>query len=185
MKRLLILLMALALLVVPAMAEEIPADSSAGATSEESTDPVTIDTTTTKEEDGVVVNVTIAQPETAADSSAESGAASSEETAASSLEDLPVVQSFSTLSPNLLAADASGDGSAAMADVITAVFGEYHRQTYTVSHYDSSGNVIATSTEFVPGLAGLDYAWIAGVSLFALVLAGLLRLIGGLLRQCK
>jgi len=183
MKRILVLLMALFLLVVPVMAEDLPADSSAGATSEEPTDPVTIDTTTTKEEDGVVVNVTIAQPETAAVSSAESGAASSEETAASSTEDLPVVQSFSTSSPDLLAAGASLDGSTAMADVVTAVFGEYQRQTYTVTHYDSSGNVIGTSTEFVPGLAGLDYAWIAGVSLFALVLAGFLRLIGGLLRR--
>jgi hypothetical protein len=43
--------------------------------------------------------------------------------------------------------------------------------------------VIATSTEFVPGLAGLDYAWIAGAVLFALMLAGFLRLIGGLLRR--
>lgn len=191
MKRLLILLMALALLAVPAMAEEIPADSSADVTAEEPaaepteepTDPVTIDTTTTKEDDGVVVNVTIAQPEVAPDSSAESGAASSEEAAASSEEDLPVVHSFSTLSPDLLTADASGDGSAAMADVVTAVFGEYQHKTYTVTQYDSSGNVIATSTEYVPGLAGLDYAWIAGVSLFALVLAGFLRLIGGLLRK--
>lgn len=183
MKRLLVLLMALFLLAVPAIAEELPADSSAGATSEEPTHPVTIDTTTTKEDDGVVVNVTIAQPEAAADSSAESGDSSSGEAAASSSEDLPVVQSFSTSSPDLLAADASSDGSSVMADVVTAVFGEYHRQTYTVSHYDSSGNVIATSTEFVPGLAGLDYAWIAGVSLFALLLAGFLRLIGGLLRK--
>lgn len=185
MKRLLVLLMALFLLVVPAMAEELPADSSADTSAETPVDPVTIDTTTTKEEDGVVVNVTIAQPETAAASSAESGATSSEDATASASEDLPVVQSFSTSSPDLLAADATVGGTSAMADVVTAVFGEYQRQTYTVSHYDSSGNVIATSTEFVPGLAGLDYAWIAGVSLFALVLAGLLRLIGGLLRQCK
>ncbi|MPN35292.1 hypothetical protein SDC9_182789 [bioreactor metagenome] len=69
-----------------------------------------------------------------------------------------------------------------MADVVTALLGEYQRQTYTVQQMDSEGNVISTSTEYVPGLAGLDYPWIAGALLFGLVLAGFLRLIGGLLR---
>jgi hypothetical protein len=206
MKRLLILLMALLLLAVPAMAEEFPADSSADVTAEEPADLTTTEEpaaqsaeepalepteeptslaedTIATEEDTVVSNDTIAQPDTAPDSSSEDDSSSSEEAAASSEEDLPVVQSFSTLSPDLLAADASGDGSAAMADVVTAVFGEYLHRTYTVTQYDSTGNVIATSTEYVPGLAGLDYAWIAGVSLFGLVLAGLLRMIGGLLRK--
>lgn len=188
MKRILLLLMALLVLGVPVAAAELPAESTGTESiSEEITQPVadvpSVDATATKDEEGVTVNVTIAQPETAAVSSAESDTASSAEAAVSSAEDSPLVRAFSTSSPDLLAAGAPDGSASTMADVVTAVFGEYQRRTYTVNHYDSGGNVIATSTEFVPGLAGLDYSWISGVSLFALVLSGFLRLIGGLLRR--
>lgn len=70
-----------------------------------------------------------------------------------------------------------------MTEVIQQVLGEYQRQTYTITEVDSSGNVIGTSTEYVPGLAGLDYHWIAGAILFGLFIAGLFKLLGGLIRS--
>lgn len=177
MKRFLVLLLSLLVLTVPAMADELPEDIAEDVATEELVDPVTIDTTTTKE-DGVVVNVTIAQPEIPAEPVGED----LEEAESASVENTPLVQTFSVSSPDILYSLEPLDGSAAMADVVTAVLGEYQRQTYTVQQLDAEGNVIATSTEFVPGLAGLDYPWIAGAVLFALFLAGVLRLIGGLIR---
>lgn len=177
MKRFLVLLITLLLLTVPAMADELPEVMSEDVVTEELPDPVTIDTTK-KEENGVIVNVTIAQPE----ASAESAGENLEAVESASSENAPLVRTFSVSSPDVMAALESLDGSAAMADVVIAVLGEYQRQTYTVQQMDSEGNVIATSTEYVPGLAGLDYPWIAGSVLFALLLAGFLRLIGGLLR---
>lgn len=73
--------------------------------------------------------------------------------------------------------------SSVMADVIQDVLGEYQRQTYTVVEVDSDGNVIGTSTEYVPGLAGLDYHWLAGALFFALFITGLFKLLGGLFRR--
>lgn len=178
MKRLLVLLLTLLLLTVPAMADELPEDMTEPPATEEKTDPVTVDTATT-EENGVVVNVTIAQPETPV----EPAGGNLEAAESVSAEDAPLVRTFSVSSPDVMAAMESLDGSAAMVDVVTAVLGEYQRQTYTVQQLDSEGNVLSTSTEYVPGLAGLDYPWIAGAALFALVLAGLFRLIGGLMRS--
>lgn len=65
--------------------------------------------------------------------------------------------------------------------VVKALFGSYTPKTYNVTTYLSDGTAVQ-STEIVPGLAGLDYEWIAGAALFALVLYGLLRLIGGLIK---
>lgn len=177
MKRFLVLLITLLLLTVPAMADELPEDIAEDVATEEPADPVIIDTQT-KEDNGVVVNVTIAQPEIPAEPVGED----LEEAESAIVEDAPLVRTFSVSSPDVVAALESLDGSSAMADVVTAVLGEYQRQTYTVQQMDSEGNVIATSTEYVPGLAGLDYPWIAGSVLFGLLLAGFLRLIGGLLR---
>ncbi|WP_312940592.1 hypothetical protein [Oscillibacter sp.] len=177
MKRFLVLLITLLLLTVPAMADELPEDIAEDVATEEPADPVIIDTQT-KKDNGVVVNVTIAQPEIPTEPVGED----LEETESALVEDAPLVRTFSVSSPDVVAALESLDGSAAMSDVVTAVLGEYQRQTYTVQQMDSEGNVISSSTEYVPGLAGLDYPWIAGAVLFGLLLAGFLRLIGGLLR---
>lgn len=79
--------------------------------------------------------------------------------------------------------DPSEDLASTMASVIEGVLGEYHREIYTVTEYDSEGNVIATSTQYVDGLAGLDYAWISGAMIFGLCIAGLFKLLGGLIRS--
>lgn len=186
MKRILVLLLVLAALVVPVAAAELPDETPAEEsveTVQDLADAPIVDATAEKDGEGVTVNVTIAQPETAVAASPEGDAERVEAAPSLPADDPLLVRSFSTSSPDALASGESGAVPAAMADVVTTVFGEYQRRTYTVSHYDASGNVIATSTELVPGLAGLDYAWLIGVVLFALVLCGFLRLIGGLLRR--
>jgi len=79
--------------------------------------------------------------------------------------------------------DVAEEATSTMADVITGVLGEYRQKTYTVEHLDAEGNVIATSVEYVPGLAGLDYAWLAGAAVFLLFFSGSFRLLGGLIRS--
>ena len=141
---------------------------------------------TTSDEGGVTVNVTIQQAETSGDESAP-------EDAASSLEDIPAFvpddsedaaayRTFTVISQDDGAAVSSSGDSSVMADVVVSILGEYQRKTQTVTEMDSEGNVLAVSTEIVPGLAGLDYEWIAGAVLFALFLYGLLRIIGGLIK---
>ena len=76
----------------------------------------------------------------------------------------------------------SSSSGSSLIPAVKALFGEYTPKTYNVTTYLSDGTAVQ-STEIVPGLAGLDYEWIAGAALFALALYGLLRMIGGLLKQ--
>ena len=64
-------------------------------------------------------------------------------------------------------------------DAITALFGDYQPRTYTVTTYLEDGTAVE-SEEIVPGLAGLDYHWLAGVVIFMLSLFCIFRMIGGL-----
>ena len=122
------------------------------------------------QEDGVTVNVTIQQPET-----------SEEETPAEVEEEPTPFRTFSVVSIDL--PEHLETAAATMADAAESVLGEYQRRTYTVQEMDMDGNVLAVSTEYVPGLAGLDYAWIAGAVLFGLFWTGFFKLLGGLLRS--
>ena len=130
-------------------------------------------------EEGVTVNVTITQPETVP-ASAEEDPVEDEAPAA---EVLAVDAAYTVTSPTVLEVTESEDTDPVMVDVITSVLGEYRRQTYTVEQYDSNGDLIATSTEYVPGLAGLDWAWITGALLFGLVLSAGFKLLGGFIRS--
>jgi len=69
----------------------------------------------------------------------------------------------------------------ALVDTIRSLFGVYTPRTQTVTTY-YDGQVIATEEQLVPGLAGLDYEWLAGVGIFALITFCLFRLLGGVLR---
>lgn len=71
--------------------------------------------------------------------------------------------------------------TSALADTIRSLFGVYTPRTQTVTTY-YDGQVIATEEQLVPGLAGLDYEWLAGVGMFALITYCLFRLLGGVLR---
>lgn len=64
-------------------------------------------------------------------------------------------------------------------DAITSLFGEYQPRTYIVTTYLEDGTAVE-SAEIVPGLAGLDYNWLAGVTVFMLSLFCIFRMIGGL-----
>lgn len=100
----------------------------------------------------------------------------------------PVIEmdtSYRTFSVSSLddVASAPPDGAAdTMDQVVVKVLGEYHRQTMTVQEMDTEGNVLATSTQYVSGLAGLDWEWIAGAALFGLMILCVMRTIGGLLK---
>lgn len=100
----------------------------------------------------------------------------------------PVIEmdtSYRTFSVSSLddVASALPDGAAdTMDQVVVKVLGEYQRRTMTVQEMDTEGNVLATSTQFVPGLAGLDWEWIAGAALFGLMILCVMRTIGGLLK---
>jgi len=175
-KRVLMLSLILGLLCCfPALAVEDGAELDTDGTAETDVDPVAVETIT-KEEEGVTVNVTISQPET----TASEDVVEDEEVVS---EDSVSIRTFSVTEPDVLETSQSDDVPTVMADVVVQVLGEYQRQTYTVKEVDADGNVIATSTEYVPGLAGLDYPWIAGAVLFALFLAGIFKLLGGLMRS--
>lgn len=66
-------------------------------------------------------------------------------------------------------------------DALESIFGEYQPLTYTVTTYLPDGSAVL-STEVVPGVAGLDWAWISGIGLFALFLFCLMRLLGGVVK---
>ena len=64
---------------------------------------------------------------------------------------------------------------------LRSMFGEYTPKTQTVSTY-FDGQLLGVSTEYVPGIAGMDMEWIASVVLFGVVLYCLFRMLGGMVR---
>lgn len=68
-----------------------------------------------------------------------------------------------------------------LVDAVNSLFGRYNPRTHVVTTYLSDGTTVET-VEVLPGLAGLDYAWLASVLLFALALYCIFRMIGGLFR---
>ena len=73
------------------------------------------------------------------------------------------------------------ESRSAFVAALESIFGEYQPKTYSVTTYLPDGSSV-TSVDVVPGAAGLDYAWISGVGLFALFLFCLLKLIGGVVK---
>lgn len=65
-----------------------------------------------------------------------------------------------------------------LAGVVSSIFGEYTPRTYTTSTY-IDGEVVM-GMEIVPGLAGLDWPWLVGAALFAIILFCLFKLLGGI-----
>lgn len=103
------------------------------------------------------------------------------------LTEEPAVMSYSVMSvsdlndPETVSSGSGEDQS--MKEVIVQVFGEYSPRTQTVTQYLSDGTLLGTTTEIVPGVAGMDWQWISGVALFALVLSSFLKLVGVLLKN--
>lgn len=67
--------------------------------------------------------------------------------------------------------------AAGLPAVVRSVFGDYHQRTQTVTETASDGTSV-TSTEPVPGLAGLDWYWLSGVFMFTIVLWSFFRFLG-------
>lgn len=96
--------------------------------------------------------------------------------------DVPVVQvvdSSQTVVYDVVAPDASS--RSALLDAVISLFGNYQPRTYTVTTYLEDGSTVQ-SQEFVSGLAGLDYEWIAGAGLFIMALYCIFRTIGGMMK---
>lgn len=66
-----------------------------------------------------------------------------------------------------------------MKDLIIRLFGEYVPVTYdVVVPVSSDSSVVETYSAVASGLAGVDWEWLAGVLLFAIVLYAFLRIVG-------
>lgn len=88
-----------------------------------------------------------------------------------------VVQSGETSSVRSVTLDAPSLETAGLPAVVRSVFGDYHQRTQTVTETAADGTA-TTSTEPVPGLAGLDWYWLSGVFLFTVVLWSFFRFLG-------
>lgn len=64
-----------------------------------------------------------------------------------------------------------------LVSALEPLFGPYTARTRTVTTTYADGTVTETR-EPIPGLAGLDWPWLAGVALFAVVLVCLFKLVG-------
>lgn len=69
-----------------------------------------------------------------------------------------------------------------LAQVIVSIFGEYRPRIETVTSVDAEGTE-TVSQHIVPGLAGLDWPWLVGAALFAILLNGFIALIGVVLKH--
>lgn len=68
-----------------------------------------------------------------------------------------------------------------MKDMIVSLFGSYTPVTYTeyIYYTAADGSVVQDFNEIVAsGLAGVDWPWVMGVFLFAIVLYSLFRILG-------
>lgn len=78
-------------------------------------------------------------------------------------------------------ASASAADTSTLPGLLRAMFGQYTPRTQTVTTY-FDGEPLGVSTEYVPGIAGMDMEWIASVVLFGIVVYCLFRLLGGVVR---
>lgn len=74
-----------------------------------------------------------------------------------------------------------GSASGMLPSMVQNIFGDYTPRTQTVQTL--VGSEIYTSQEIVPGLAGLDYYWLTGVVLFAIVLCSFFSLLRIVIRH--
>jgi len=72
-------------------------------------------------------------------------------------------------------------GTSTLSQVIRDLFGTYTPRTQTVTTY-YDGQTISVDEQVIPGIAGMDWEWIAGICIFALMLWCLFRLLGGVVR---
>lgn len=163
------LILALLLLCVPAAATETGSDETPDETVQDA-ETETMTSETQVEGSNITVNVTVpAQEQTTIDET--------EPVEDEFSEPVPVTYSVTTLDVEEVAEDAAQT----LTDTVEALFGPYTPRTQTVTEYLSDGSVVE-SQQIVPGLAGLDYPWLASVSFFGLVMFCFFKMLGGLLK---
>jgi len=89
----------------------------------------------------------------------------------------PQVFTVTTIPDSVFAALKS-DTDNTLVQVVRDIFGTYTPRVQTVTTY-YNGEQIATEEQYVPGVAGLDWEWLAGFAVFCLMLYCLFRLLGG------
>ena len=99
------------------------------------------------------------------------------------VEDTPPVeeehQMFTvTTIPEFARAAVESDAGNTMASIVRDLFGRYTPKVQTVSTY-VDGELASAEEQYVPGVAGMDWEWIAGFAVFLLMLYCLFRLLGG------
>ena len=99
--------------------------------------------------------------------------------ASESVEPVEVSDNTSRLVSSFRVVNDSSGPETSLGQVIVDLFGEYEPRTQTVTEIMSDGSAV-THEEIVPGVAGLDWQWLAGVGLFSLFLYCVLRMIGGI-----
>lgn len=128
-----------------------------------------VEAASTTDENGVTVNVFVAAP-----------ADHSDGVEVLDPEVLPVDDTPEyTVSVSSL--DSYSLGTSGLPSVVQSIFGEYTPRTQTVQTF--IGEDVYTSTEVVPGLAGLDYYWLAGVLAFMVTLCGFFSVLRVVLRK--
>ena len=96
---------------------------------------------------------------------------------AASVENVENLQASTTADLDARSSDRSG-----MAAVVETIFGDYFPRTQTVTTTAEDGSV-TTTTQLVPGVAGMDMVWIAGVISFLVVLSGFISILRVVIRH--
>lgn len=98
------------------------------------------------------------------------------------METAPVVESHQvytiTTIPEFALAAMKSDADNTMVQVVRDLFGTYSPRVQTVATY-VDGELTAVEEQYVPGVAGMDWEWLAGFAVFLLILYCLFRLLGG------
>lgn len=76
--------------------------------------------------------------------------------------------------------DPSDPEKGSLKSIILQVFGDYEPRTQTIE--TSQGDQQTIQTEIVPGVAGVDWPWLAGVLVFSIAFYGFFRILGVLIR---
>ena len=135
----------------------------------------TTETVVTEDDKTIVVNVTV--PSAAAPASDDPEASPGVEMDPMP-SDEPTYQAYTVTALN----DVPQEDPDALSAVVSNLFGTYTPRTQTVTEYLADGSSV-TYDEVIPGVAGLDWPWLAGVGLFGLSLWSLFLLIGGVLKR--
>lgn len=89
----------------------------------------------------------------------------------------PASDGYLTVEPD----EVPSDGFTDLRKAIVSIFGKYTPRTQTVTRHLDDGTEV-TYTEYVPGIAGMDFEWIFSATVFALVVFCVFKLIGGIFK---